>query len=142
MGAFGAIVTAILFAALAVGLTLDAKRGPLPIGFKSMRECAEVGFTAHWACRHVDRQDPRYKTLLSLYFRLGQYPMYFYFLRAMRRQELEIVAPFIDKIIEGKGPPLNLPAEYEDERPAILAKFKARMQDEGLWPLPAPPSGG
>ena len=52
----------------------------------------------------------------------------------MSTQELALVAPFIDECIAGRGPPLNLPAEYEDWRPAALAAFKARMQAEGLWP--------
>lgn len=48
--------------------------------------------------------------------------------------ELIILAPFIDTAIEGRGPPLNLPLEYEDYRPRVLAAFKSRMQSEGLWP--------
>jgi hypothetical protein len=49
-------------------------------------------------------------------------------------EELAMLAPFIDLAIDGKGPPLNLPAEYEDWRPETLAAFKKRMQAEGLWP--------
>ena len=48
--------------------------------------------------------------------------------------ELTALAPFIDGMIEGHGPPLNLPPEYEDYRPRVLAAFKARMEAEGLWP--------
>lgn len=50
-------------------------------------------------------------------------------------EELAILHPFIDLIIDGKGPPLNQPAEYDD-RPEVLRKFKQRMQAEGLWPNP------
>jgi hypothetical protein len=45
-----------------------------------------------------------------------------------------MLVPFIDRVIDGKGQPLNLPAEYEDTRPADLRGFKARMQAEGFWP--------
>jgi len=35
--------------------------------------------------------------------------------------------------IAGKAPPLNLPAEYEDDRPLQLKKFRARMIADQLW---------
>ncbi len=50
------------------------------------------------------------------------------------RAELIVLAPFIDAMIEGQGPELNLPLEYEDYRPRVLAEFKARMKSEGQWP--------
>ncbi len=56
------------------------------------------------------------------------------YLTRLPRAELAVLAPFIDEIIEGRGPPLNLPPEYEDYRPRVLAAFKARMTAEGLWP--------
>jgi len=135
MDLLGVIAIAITMAVVVLGLTIVAKRGILPVGFESMRECAHVRFTARWASRQVGPQDPRYRPLLSLNLRLGGFPIQgFYFLYYISRRDLEILAPFIDEMIEGKGPPLNLPAEYEDERPATLAKFKTRMQQEGLWP--------
>lgn len=137
MAIFAVICIALFMAAVAIGLTLDAKRGPMPIGFVSMRECSEVGFTARWAEGLVDRQDPRHRTLMFIRLRLGRYPNAF-FLRAMSRSELETVAPFIDEVIAGRGPPWNLPAEYEDERPAVLTEFKTRMQREGMWPKSVP----
>jgi hypothetical protein len=139
MAIFGVIAVAIFMAAVAIGFTLDAKRGPLPIGFESGDECSLVAFTAQWAAQRVGRQDPRHLPLFSLGFRLSPYPI-FYFLRAMSRSELEMLAPFIDEIIEGKEQPWNLPAEYVEWRPAVLAKFKTRMQREGLWPLSVRPT--
>jgi hypothetical protein len=52
-------------------------------------------------------------------------------------QDLAVLAPFIDQVIAGKGPPPILSAEYEDTRPATLGTFRARMQAEGLWPREA-----
>jgi hypothetical protein len=49
--------------------------------------------------------------------------------------ELAVLAPFIDAVIEGRGPPLNLPPEYEDYRPRVLDAFKSRMKSEGLWSI-------
>jgi hypothetical protein len=128
-----AVCVIVVISIVAAGRYLMPDRGPLTITFRSMDECAEVGFTALWALKQVDRDDPRFRTLLYLRTLLGRYPNA-YFLRRMSRAELEMLAPFIDKVIEGKGPPQNLPAEYEDRRPSVLSNFKARMQAGGLWP--------
>ena len=71
---------------------------------------------------------------MLLFVRIPSSPLTPPSLVRMSTQELALVAPFIDECIAGRGPPLNLPAEYEDWRPAALAAFKARMQAEGLWP--------
>jgi hypothetical protein len=55
--------------------------------------------------------------------------------RSISRTDLEFLAPYIEEWINGKAPPQNLPAEYEDWRPATLSEFKKRMIKEGLWPV-------
>lgn len=56
-------------------------------------------------------------------------------------EELAVVSPFIDLIIDAKGPQPNLPPEYSQEeylepRRETLRQFKKRMEAEGLWPQP------
>ncbi|WP_212356818.1 hypothetical protein [Bradyrhizobium jicamae] len=55
-------------------------------------------------------------------------------IQSISRHDLAVIAPVIDEWIQGRLPPQNLPAEYEDFRPRTLQAFKARMQTEGLWP--------
>jgi hypothetical protein len=57
-------------------------------------------------------------------------------LQSMSREDFAVLAPFVDEWIEGRLPPQNLPAEYEDFRPRILLAFKQRLLSAGLWPLP------
>jgi hypothetical protein len=47
---------------------------------------------------------------------------------------IKVLSPFIDLVIDAKGPKQDLPAEYEDWHPKTLAAFKGRMQAEALWP--------
>jgi hypothetical protein len=53
--------------------------------------------------------------------------------RAISREDLVFLAPYIDDWINEQAPPQNLPAEYWDWRPEALRAFKERMQQEGLW---------
>ncbi|WP_212226925.1 hypothetical protein [Bradyrhizobium lablabi] len=57
-------------------------------------------------------------------------------LYSISRGDLAVLAPYIDEWIEGKLPPQNLPAEYEDIRPKVLLAFKQRLRAEGRWPSP------
>jgi hypothetical protein len=57
-------------------------------------------------------------------------------LQSMSREDLAVLAPFVDEWVEGRLPPQNLPAEYEDFRPRTLLAFRQRLQSEGLWPVP------
>jgi hypothetical protein len=56
-------------------------------------------------------------------------------LQSISREDLAVLAPYIAEWIEGRLPPQNLPAEYEDYRPPVLLGFKQRLQSEGRWPL-------
>jgi hypothetical protein len=138
--AFGisiALAVAVFFALF--NLTLSAKPG-LPVGFGSWDELVTVRAVALWASRQVGRHDPHYRTLANLGVKLdlsahGYFPLGLQ-VRALSRSELEILAPFIDETIEGRGQPWLLPAEY-DHRSEELTVFKTRMQQEGLWPKSA-----
>jgi hypothetical protein len=103
-----------------------------PVRFKHLVEQEAVSFVAHWAAKQLNMApgDRRlqYSNSLSLLSVIlnwrGSIPV----------EELALLAPFIDLVIDGKGPPQNLPANYEDTRPETLRRFKQRMQSEGLWP--------
>jgi hypothetical protein len=107
-------------------------RGPTPVKLTSCDELNAISDTVVWAQRQVGPDDPRRKGIAFLYvYMVGTT---FPFAVRLSTKDLEVLAPFIDKFIEGKGPPLNLPSEYEDWRPAVLSDFKARMKNERLWP--------
>ena len=103
-----------------------------PVRFKHLVEQEAVSFVAHWAARQLNMAPSdrrlRYSNSLSLLSVIlnwrGSIPV----------EELALLAPFIDLVIDGQGPPQNLPADYDDTRPETLRRFKQRMQSEGLWP--------
>jgi hypothetical protein len=78
------------------------------------------------------RGDRRLLTAWALLF-MANFP--FLPMQSISREDLALLAPFIDEWIDGKAPPQNLPAEYEDLRPQTLLAFKRRLLSEGLWPL-------
>jgi hypothetical protein len=61
------------------------------------------------------------------------YSISFPWRRSISREDLEVLAPYIDEWID-RPPPQDLPSEYYDWRPDVLTPFKARMLKEGLWP--------
>jgi len=103
-----------------------------PVRFKHLVEQEAVSFVAHWAARQLNMAPSdrrlRYSNSLSLLSVIlnwrGSIPV----------EELALLAPFIDLVIDGQGPPQNLPADYDDTRPETLRRFKQRMQSEDLWP--------
>ena len=123
---------------LAVGLVCycvyaRAQRGRPPVKFKSYDELNAVIDVTIWAQKKVGPDDPRQKSLLPLRSYLPLLWMTPLTTR-ISVKDLEVLAPFIDQIIDGKGSPPVLSAEYDDCRPAALKDFKARMKTEGLWP--------
>lgn len=84
---------------------------------------------AIWAAKQLDIKpgDSRLRYSLMLWV----YSSYFNSTGSIPVEELSLLGPFIDLIIEGKAPPLN---QYYNTSPAILRPFKDRMQVEGLWP--------
>ena len=122
------IVTA---AIVACALALQATTRK-PVTFKNLDEEQKVYGAARWAAKQLNMKssDSRLRYSLLLWI----YAVDFSWLGSIPVEELALLAPFIDMIIDGKGPPINQPPEYDDTRPEILGRFKKRMQDEGLWP--------
>jgi hypothetical protein len=50
------------------------------------------------------------------------------------RDDLILLAPYIDEWLNGNAPPFELPAEY-DRRIEFLDGFKKRMVSSGVWPF-------
>jgi hypothetical protein len=99
------------------------------IGFKTLDEVAVVQELMRWvAARETER---RRRLLLKTVL----IPRNIVALQSISREELEVLAPYIDEWIAGRLPPQNLPAEYEDFRPRTLLAFKQRLQSQGGWPL-------
>jgi hypothetical protein len=128
-------VSAILISVIVVGAIVGAAyclTHRRPVRFRSLDEQVTFGAVARWAARELDIRpnDPRLRYALSLWIFssdlnwLGSVPV----------EELALVAPFIDPMIEGKGPPPNIPPDYKDGRPQMLTRFKERMIAQGLWP--------
>lgn len=134
-----------VFVAAIVGVVLMAgaygiqKRIQMPVTFKNLSEERAVCEAAFWAAKQMNIKlgDPRLRYSLQL-------PAYTYgynWMGSIPVEELVLLSPFIDLIIDGKGPRLNMPPEYDQEEylgPSreTLKQFKKRMQAEGLWPQP------
>jgi hypothetical protein len=106
--------------------------GQLPVRFGNLDELWGVHSVARLAATEhaISVGDLRLIYALNLL----SYSQLSFWMAGLPKEELVILAPFIDRIIEGRGPPLNLPSEYEDWRPATLQRFKNRMIAQGLWP--------
>jgi hypothetical protein len=121
---------------LVLGVYALAKHLRLPGRFKSLDEITVIIGVSNWARKQIGADDPRRKDIIRAhnYLWVMNGNMVPAFLARISAQDLKVLAPFIEKVIEGKGPPWNMPAEYEDNRPALLSAFKARMKAESLWP--------
>ncbi len=128
-----AIILAILISAglLAWFVHLRARHRSLPVEFKTFDEWEMVSDVVRWAQDQIAADDPRRAALMSLWV-APRRPLPVYFAR-WPSAGLGALAPFIDRVIAGTGPPWPLPAEYDD-RAEVLGAFKARMRAEGLWP--------
>jgi hypothetical protein len=137
-------IVAGVIALIALAVLAARVRASQPVRFKSFDEVGSVVDVLAWAGKQVAADDPRRMVFHVLRLKIsppsasGLTPPS---LVGMSAEDLALVAPFIDEAIAGRGPPLNMPAEYEDWRPAALATFKARLQAEGLWPREAAASG-
>ena len=126
------LATSILCVTLGVAAVAVAAKRRMPVKFKNLDEQRTVYNVACWAAKQLDIKAGDRRLLYSRLLR--GVSSRFNWMGSIPVQELAILSPFIDLMIEGKGPPLNQPAEYEDRRPAILKQFKERMQTEELWP--------
>jgi hypothetical protein len=103
----------------------------MPVRFRGLDEHHIIKGVAHWAAKELPLEKGDTRLFHSLY--ISPFSVVSW-MASIPAEELAILAPFIDRMIEGKGPPLNLPAEYKDTRPETLRRFKERMQAQGLWP--------
>ncbi len=132
------MAAAILLIVLAVGVLL-ARLGYLlrrrndktSVQFNSADEMNTVSEVVWWAEDQFAADDPRGQVLRSL-STMPTSPFHFLFV-GWPVSALAVLAPFIDQVIAGQGPPWPLPAEYDD-RAEVLGAFKARMQAKGVWP--------
>jgi hypothetical protein len=124
------LIVVIGLAVIAGGVALLASNR-MPVTFKNLDEEQQVYQTARWAAKQLDIKpgDPRLRYSLWLWM----YSANFNWMGSIPAEELTLLAPFINLVIDGKGPPLKLPPEY-DNRPETLGRFKRRMQAERLWP--------
>jgi hypothetical protein len=114
-----------------------AKRRKLAVKFSTRDELEAFTSVVASARQQIGLDDLRWKAISILYayfVRSALTGMTFVALARISAEDLEILAPFIDQFIEGKGPPPTLSAEYEDWQPAVLNGFKERMKAERLWP--------
>ena len=124
-----------------LGVVAQVKRRKLPVKFGTRDELEAFTRVVAWARKQIGRDDQRWKAISILYAYFVQSSMLgmtFVALARISTEQLEIVAPFIDQFIDGKGPPPMLSAEYEDWQPAALRGFKERMKAERLWPETEP----
>jgi hypothetical protein len=130
--AIGIVLAVAMVAAFVVPLLCArARRNKLPVKFKNADELGPVADVAWWAREQMSADDPRRELLRPLYLDPGNV-MAFLFV-GLSAQALAVLAPFIDRVIAGDGPPFPIPAEYDD-RAEVLGAFKARMQAAGVWP--------
>jgi hypothetical protein len=102
------------------------------VRFKTFDEVAVVKELMVWAAQRLpDREKRIFILKATMLAPTGLVP-----LQSISPEDLAVLAPFIDQWIDGKAPPQNLPAEYEDYRPRTLLAFKQRLQSKALWPSP------
>jgi hypothetical protein len=128
---FGGVICVVI--AALVWLVLRRRAG---VRFKSFDEAAVLQQLMFWAAPKVPGRGRQLLWLNAM----SLMPFGFVALKSISREDLAILAPYIDEWIEGRLPSQNLPAEYEDHRPRVLLAFKRRLQSEGLWPLGGRPT--
>jgi hypothetical protein len=139
---FDTLIFIVIVAALAVAILWGGiafqRSMRLAVTFTSLQEERTIYGVALWATKDHNKESPGLFTggwrELRYALSLWNYSVNFSWMGSIPVEELRILSPFIDRMIEGKGPPQNLPNEYKDERPETLKRFKDRMIAEGLWP--------
>ncbi len=132
MTSLGQIFLLLLVIAILVHASCrSTKRGPTPVKLESLDEVIALRNASEWACKQIERDDPRWRTVAFLLDYLSVAS--FAFSAPLSANELELLAPFIDGIIGGQGPPSSWSADYETWNRAVLKAFKARISSEGLW---------
>lgn len=132
----GRAIFAVLLVGAVVWVALAFVRSMrMPVTFKSLDEQRLIYSVALWAAKELNKKPGDGQLRYSL--NLWAYSVNYCWMGSIPVDELRILSPFIDLMINGKGPPQNLPNEYKDERPDMLTRFKDRMKAEWLWPREA-----
>jgi hypothetical protein len=103
--------------------------GRMPVTFTSPDEESAVYQVALWAAKELNIRwgGPQLRYSFALYLSSANW----IWMGSIPVAELALLRPFIDLMIAGKGPPQNLPAEYDDPRPETLRRFKERCKRSG-----------
>jgi hypothetical protein len=126
------IMGALIVGGVIIAMIAAVAANRLPVRFRSFYELNEIYGVARWAAKELALTEGDTRLFHSL--NLFVYSLYGYWASSIPIEELALLAPFIDRIIDGKGPLLNLPMEYEVQRRETLQRFKRRMEAGGLWP--------
>jgi hypothetical protein len=132
MDTFDMTVSLLAAPLLAGGLYLWSKRLSLPIRFISFDELTAVTDVARWANQQIPTGDPHKATILYIFNTL--WPANMPYGIRLSKEEMAVLAPYVDRFIAGEAPPWNMPAEYFDWRPDALKAFRQRLKAEGSWP--------
>jgi hypothetical protein len=132
MWSFNTTLQALFGAGIIAALAWTAFRRRHRIRFKTSDEVAVVKQLMFWAAQRLPDREGRILTAKATVLS----PSDIVALQSIAREDLAILVPFIDEWIDGKAPPQDLPAEYEDYRPRTLLAFKRRLQSRKLWPSP------
>jgi hypothetical protein len=130
MWSFSTTLQALFGAGLIAAAVWTVFRRRHHVRFKTFDEVAVVKELMFWAAQRLPDREGRLFTAKATMLQ----PTALVALQSISREDLAVLAPFIDEWIDGKAPPQNLPAEYEDYRPRTLLAFKQRLQSKELWP--------
>jgi hypothetical protein len=133
------LVIVLLVAVFAAAFMAGQRRVMRKPGYADGSEASAVEGVLAAACSAVGTGDVRYRGLDALGWRFA-ISNAGYFGYVFKPDDLELLEPFAEQWLSGALPHL-LSEEYDDEIRVPLLKFKARMQDHGLWPQ-GPSRGG
>jgi hypothetical protein len=132
MGLASVAAFLVMVAVLAAAFMVGQRRVMRKPGYADGNEARAVEGVLAVACSAAGTGDVRYRALDALGWRLALSKAG-YFGYVFKPDDLELLEPFTEQWLSGALPHL-LSEEYDDEIRVPLLKFKARMQDHGLWP--------
>jgi hypothetical protein len=123
------VVAVVLF--LVVVVRALRRRAALPGSLKSQDELVSLIWVANAAVRALDAHDPRQPALVRASSRLGISETSFGTI--LTSDEIVLLAPFIEEWLAGALP--HFLASEHDYSNDTLEKFRARMKQNGMWPV-------
>jgi hypothetical protein len=132
MWSFNTTLQALFGAGLIAAAGWTAFRRRHHVRFKTFDEVAVFKELLFWAAQQLPDRERQVLTAKATMLQ----PTGLVALQSISREDLAVLVPFIDEWIDGKAPPQDLPAEYEDYRPRTLLAFKRRLQSKKRWPSP------